>query len=282
MSWSMFIDEPGDHQLENPYGVLAGFAVEDTHIWGLTRKLKHAREQFFGQRPYGRTDVYVDVQRILSVDVFKEASSASLPQLPDQVAVRKNSHEKLRFESSNELFLIASQKIAYCNFIIKLMQDYGANAFAIIIPNDSIDITIKDRLRKDYGYFFERFYYFLVNQGVSAMGHLILQEDRKGREYVSLESINEYFTKTNNGRVRSKNIIPEPLFARGDVTEIIQASRILSYCVAWGVRLPKMDLPRRYDMDSLVSLCNSMRFSYKTENGKKDWSFKYVNDIGLS
>ena len=39
MSWLLFVDEPSDRQVNSPYGVLTGLAVEDVHVWSLSQRL---------------------------------------------------------------------------------------------------------------------------------------------------------------------------------------------------------------------------------------------------
>lgn len=279
MSWFLFVDEPGDQQSQYPYGVLAGLAVEDLHVWSLTRKLRDAQDQFFGRQltdPDGR---YAEGSAFLDGKVYE--SAALHPELDARTILRQpeRSDGAIRFSNSEISAALAQAKIAYCDHALALAKDFGASAFAIFLPTDSIRQRYDDKLRKDYGYLLERFYHFLKHRPNPGAGVIVLPRSTSRRSYVDPQRIVDYFMKTTNGRVRAQLIIPDPLYADGPLDVVSHLAEIASYVASWSVRLPNMDRPRRPEMGPLAARCSALRFSYVADNGRKDWSFKYVADL---
>ncbi len=119
----------------------------------------------------------------------------------------------------------------------------------------------------------ERFFSFLeYNRSV---GYIF----RSLENSVDSEVIVDYFNKTTKGRIRSRLIVPEPVLVRGYMDTIIQVTSIIAYSISWGFRLPNMSKPIRSDIAELADITKRLRFMYLAENGQKDWSFKYINDL---
>ncbi len=77
------------------------------------------------------------------------------------------------------------------------------------------------------------------------MGYMVFDEIDKSASHVLLGQVGSYFIKTNQGRVRSRLIIPEPFFVHSDLTTLIQAADIIAYTISWGLRLKGMNSPKR-------------------------------------
>ena len=279
MSWLLFLDEPGDQQADLPYGVLTGLAVEDAQVWPLARRLIDAQEQFFGRQVTGADHAAFDAASLLGPEVYR--ASQRLPELDWQDILRQANPNRggpgpdpLEAEVA-----LARAKIAYCEYALALAKDYGATAFVILIPRELLALQFNRKLRKDYAYLFERFYYFLTSKGRDEFGIFVKAQHVVGRKYVGVENIEEYFARTTNGRVRAQRIIPTPLYADGTLGILSSLANIVSYGSSWTIRLPGMSQPVRPEMDRLATLCGDMRFHYNTPNGKKDWSFKFIASL---
>lgn len=279
MSWLLFIDEPGDHQVDLPYGVLAGIAIEDLNLWPLARKIADAQKGFIGHSRIDDDDLSIEVDALLGPKIWEVAGL--YPNLEWRASIRRLIRES-NITASDSLELMAATchaNIAYCEYILNLARDCGAVSFSIFIPSESISTQFSDQLRKDYAYLFERFYNFLKQDERAIVGILVLPQQGRKNSYVSLRSIEEYFIKTSNGRTRGQLILPSPLFVDGILRMIVHLSEVFSYVAGWSIRLPGMSQARRSEMSALAAICSEMRFSYVAENGKKDWSFKYVNEL---
>ena len=279
MGWSIFIEEPGINQLSLPYGVLAGLAIEDILVWQLVRKLKDAEMQFFGSRiEHVRPSLTIEnilapeVLRLAglaqSLEVFSNSNSGDLTLNDDSVDCSEVAQVSL-----------AQSKVSYCKFVLELLRDFQARAFAIIIPIDDVLLSYDIHLRKDYAFLFERISIFLEEQNTNTIGTMILDSSRHSGKYVSIQSMTEYFEKTTKGRMRARYLIPEPVLSNSSLSTVNQAAELFSYIIASGFRLPGMSKPRRNDLDSYVKQCNGMRFSYISDKGSRDWSFKYLESV---
>jgi len=59
------------------------------------------------------------------------------------------------------LTALGQAKNRICEFCLNLALNHAAQVFATIVPQTAPRPTDADALRKDYAFFFERFYYFL-------------------------------------------------------------------------------------------------------------------------
>lgn len=110
---------------------------------------------------------------------------------------------------------------------------------------------------------FERFYYFLDDCDDKEMGIVIFDEFDQSQSRVLLDQMTGYFIKTEKGRIRSSQIIPEPFFVHSDLTIGVQLADFAAYILSWGFYLKEMKQPRREELKPLVSLLCDMRVSSK-------------------
>ncbi|RYB02062.1 DUF3800 domain-containing protein [Lichenibacterium ramalinae] len=278
MSWLLFVDEPSDRQVSSPYGVLTGLAVEDVHVWSLSQRLKDAQQQFFGQQLIDHDGRYAEARALLGLKVYE--SAALHPRSDDlSCSLASGFGPQARLTNSQVSAALAQAKIAYCDCALSLARDFGAIAFAMFFPADAIPTRFEDRLRKDYGFLLERYYHFLKSRAGTCAGLIVLPRQPRGQTYVASGEIVDYFAKTANGRVRSRLIIPNPVYADGPLDIVSHLTELVSYVANWSIRLPNMHAPRRPEMGPLTARCSSLRFAYAADNGKKDWSFKYIDDL---
>ena len=279
MGWSLFIEEPGDHQLTLPYGVLAGLAVEDRVIWQLARKLKRAEIDFFGSRLVNFCSLFT-IESILDIEADQIASSSiDLDAAERLQLVRECAGLNPLQLSTKHSFALTQSRFLFCKHALEILLDYNVKGFATLIPTNQINISYLNGLRKDYSFFFERFNLFLSDYSQGSIGSIVVDECRSDEKYVSVISITEYFEKTTKGRLISQNLIPEPLMANDSLSTINKAAVIYSNILSYGVRLSGMMNNRRYDLDALVRICNLMRTSYPSRDGKKHWSVIYLDDV---
>ena len=275
MARFLFVHQPVDGQASGPYAVLTGIAIEDAHVWNLARKVNEAHLQYFGAPLTVGLGLNTSLDILLGVRVYESVGSR-----PNKSPGASDKTDRLG-ESGASAYDSASStaKIAYCEHVLSMANDFQTAAIAIFTLPDSGALPTPGRLRKDYAYLVERFYAFLSGAGQFEMGLLMLESSSFDRSIGNVRDLLDYFKNTTNGRVRAQRIVPEPVYVNAHLGAISHIATLFSYVASWGVRLPGMDKDRRPELSSLVKACNTMRFSYLAENGKKDWSFKYLADL---
>lgn len=251
----MFIDEPGDHQSSLPYGSLTGVALKDTYVWELVKKLNKTHEHYAtlcqeNNVPFG--------------SVF---------------SVQSDLTESLIGKSGNNAMPLHKLHIEYFKFCLDLLRDYEAILFAIVIPRKDLRLRLDRQLRKDYSFLFERYFHFLNSHHDNQIGYLIRSKYNNESRCVDELQIRDYFNNTTKGRLRSRLIMPEILSCDGSMSVLVHVSRIITFVVSQSVRMSGMDIPVNTSLLEVANLCNKLRFSYVADNGKKDWSFKFVSDL---
>jgi hypothetical protein len=278
MSWALFIDESGQDQRDSPYEVLAGIAVEDRQIWRLIRQLSDAQHAMFGLRLFEAYGKEAKAQKLLKRKVFQHAAQMEPLAVNLRTLRAREILEDGTQVTRERLTALAQAKLAYCELALKLCRSYGARAFASIVPKDA-PRPATSKLRKDYAYLFERFFYFLNSQQGDPMGYLVFDEVEKSASQILLNQVGEYFIRTNNGRTRSRLIIPEPFFVHSDLTTMVQMADLVAYIISWGVRLKGMREPKRKELDSLAYQVIQLRFRQETSSGITHYGFKVIPDL---
>ena len=276
MSWSLFLDELADDRGKNPYRVVAGLAIEDRHIWPLTIKINDANLHYFGRHLRSPNSSYVKADDLLSSDIFMDSQNDLALTASERIILAHSAISDSDVNHHHRIAL-AQAKISYCTFIINLIRDYNVRAFAILAPFNTNVIPVTNQLRRDYTFLLERFFYFVNDQVPPSMGYMICSDLNKYT--ISLSSIADYFLKTTKGKTRALSIMPEPLFARGRVNALFQATSLLAYILSWGFRTPIMNAPIRTELAEFTAIFRSMRYLHTASDGKKDWSFKYISEL---
>jgi hypothetical protein len=142
-------------------------------------------------------------------------------------------------------------------------------------------------LRKDYGYLFERFFYFLEDQstqsGFPQQGVVVFDELDKSKSHILIDQAHKYFKDTAIGRHRASLVIPEPFFVHSDLTTGIQIADLVAYCISWGFRLRQMTNPARAELAPYIEQITRLRHrALRNMMGKEDfeiWSVAYIDDL---
>jgi hypothetical protein len=101
-----------------------------------------------------------------------------------------------------------------------------------------------DKLRKDYVYMFERFYYFLEDTAGDSRGIVVFDELDKSASHILLTQMDKCFKNTVKGRTRSSRIIPEPFFVHSDLTTGVQVVDFVAYILSWNFRVTGLNNPQ--------------------------------------
>ena len=282
MSFFLFVDESGCDG-SPPYETLAGVAVEDRDLWNVIQRIYALEYEIFGRRiTTGRLEL--KGKKILKNKVFKHAGQLeALPadtrrDLAKSCISKGETHDT---PTREELTALAQAKIAFVSSILDLCAQYRMYAFASIMPNAAPRPEPGSYLRKDYAYLFERYFYFLEDK--DAIGSVIFDELEKSRCHILSGQMEEYFLKTDKGRIRSARIIPEPLFVHSDLTTAIQLADLVAYIISWGVRLPSMTEPARPHLANLAEKVLALCYQTRRQVGDRDdfliWSFALIDDL---
>lgn len=278
MSWLLFIDESGQDRRESPYEVLAGIAVEDHRLWPLIRDLNRVQEHNFGIRLFRAYGAEAKAQKLLKKKTFRHATGGPAIPVAERRLLAKAALEDGENVWGNQLIALGQAKIAYCGHALKTCERFGCVAFASIIPND-VERPERGHLRKDYSYLFERFYHMLNAKQEQSIGIVVFDETEKTTSQFLVNQMEDYFIKTAKGRLRSRLIVPEPLFVHSDLTTMVQMADLIAYVLCWGVRLRNMNAPAREELWSLGGDVLNLRYHASTPRRYDTWGFTVIRDL---
>src|SRR6185437_9507224 len=159
MAWLIFIDESGHDRKLAPYEVLAGMAVQDHHVWDLIKELHAAELRRFGRRYSAGTDE-LKGKKILKTKVFHHFVLNTPVSAEEMPILAKKALDDGANSSVREWKALAMVKLAYVNDVFSLCERFKCKVFASVVELNAPG-TMSGGLRKDYGYLFERFFYFL-------------------------------------------------------------------------------------------------------------------------
>lgn len=279
MSWTLFVDESGQDQRESPYEVLAGVAIEDRKIWPLICKISDAQQKFFGMRLFEAYGYEAKAKALLKKKTFKHAMQMGCIDHVERMYLAREILEDGTAVSQKRLTALAQAKIGYCEFVLQLTKQHGGTIFATMVPKSAPRQPNGDEMRKDYAFFLERYYHFLNQKPDNPMGFLVFDELDKSASHVLLGQISRYFLKTQNGRTRSRLIVPEPMFVHSDLTSLVQLADLVAYIISWGLRLNRMPRSTRPELDFLVEIIKRMRYRHITDGGHTVWGIKEIRDL---
>ncbi|MBM3556242.1 MAG: DUF3800 domain-containing protein, partial [Alphaproteobacteria bacterium] len=207
MSYFLFVDESGHDKKASPYEVLAGVAIRDNHLWPLIQEIHSLEDKHFGRR-YSAKGREFKAQKILKTKVFRHLALEVEVANQDRRALAMAALDNGEKAAAREFKALAQAKIAFVLALFDLCAHYGCRAFASIV-HPSATPTAMDRLRKDYSYLFERFYYFLQDKAAEAASNSLLQgivvfdELEKTQSHILVGQMQAYFRGTNTGRNRA-------------------------------------------------------------------------------
>lgn len=282
MAFFLFVDESGLDRRESPYEVLAGVGVEDRDLWNLISVIKSAEERVLGFR-YSREREEIKGKKFLKRKVFRQAASRA--PFPDDARRRLARECLLRGASAtpDQIAGLAQAKLVLVTEILDLCARFHCRAFASVVDVDA-PRPVADVLRKDYAFLFERFFYFLEDQGPTFQGAVVFDELEKVRSHVLVGQMERYFLETAKGRTRSRQVVPEPFFVHSDLTTMIQVADLITYTISWGLRLPgQLEAPARQELGPFASQVATLRCRTTRDIlGNPNfvvWSFAVIKDL---
>ena len=238
MTQLFFMDESGHDRRYTPYEVRGGFSIHVSNLWPFVQKIKALEIECFGSRLEE-----IKGSSLLKKNVFEWASRTE--ELSDKKR-RKLAEEFLKNKTkpTREQFTAYGQAcLAMANGIVKLLAESKAEIFASAIPRN-VKIPPKypfdDYLQRDAVFLFERFFYLLEEKNEHCV--IVMDETEKKQDQRFMGYMENYFTRTENGRERAKRIVPAPFFVSSDMAVAVQVADLCIYAINWGVRLPDQDM----------------------------------------
>jgi hypothetical protein len=282
MAFFLFVDESGFDRKESPYEVLAGLCVEDHDVWNLISALKDAEERVLGVR-YSREKEEIKGKKFLKRKVFRQAGQR--PPFPE--AARRDLARDCILNgasaTTDQIAALAQAKLAFVAEALDICGRFHCRAFASVVdvnaPRPLVDV-----LRKDYAFLFERFFYFLEDQGPAVQGAVVFDELERSQSHVLIGQMERYFLGTATGRTRSQQVIPEPFFVHSDLTSLVQVADLMAYIISWGLRIPgQLDAPARAELAPLAAKVGALRYRASREIlGNPNfviWSVAVIKDL---
>ena len=236
MAYFLFIDESGQDRRESPCEVLAGICVDDKVVWQMIGAIIEAENRYFGCR-YGRVKEEFKGKKFLKRKVFNHAAQEAPIPADERRVLAYDCIMDGGSATRRQITALAQAKLAFVEEVLIITRNFGCRAFASIVKKNAPPPTYS-ALRKDYAYLFERFYYFLEDRGIDTQGIVVFDELEKSQSKILLDQMEEYFVKTWKGRMRSRQIIPQPFFVHSDLTTLIQVADLIAYILSWGCELP--------------------------------------------
>ena len=245
MAWLLFMDESGHDHRQTPYEVRGGFALQDTHLWNFVREAMDLELACFGAR---LADYKSEIkgEKLLRRDRFKQLTRDPRPSFAANL--RQQHCRSLlqaglenRPPTKDQLTAYAQASLALADGLFELLERHRAVVFASAVPRGAAKPPAvteqEDLLRKDHTFLFERFFYFLEKE--RQMGLLVMDEVERESDRRFVQRLHDYFTKTANGRGRTRWIVPSPFFVASDMALPVQVADLVVYAINWGYRHTK-------------------------------------------
>jgi hypothetical protein len=276
MSYLLFIDESGGDRRESHYEVLAGVAIRDRKLWELVRKVQQAEIECFGQR-YTPDDREAKAKTLLKRKTFRLAGQLPAIEPKERRELARGCLVEGSTASLLQLTALGQAKLEFVRVVLALCASCEVRAFASIVPQNA-PRPASGFLRKDYSYFFQRFFYFLEDRSASELGLVIFDELERAQCHLLIDQMAKYFQQTSTGRQRAARIIPEPFFVHSHLTTAIQIADLVAYIVSWGLRLSAMKEPSRPELAEFAGLVWNLRHETRRE-GRDFRSFVVIGDL---
>ncbi len=282
MAYFLFIDESGQDEKSSPCAVLAGICVRDVNVWQLIDAIIALENRHFGCR-YGRIKEEFKGKKFLKRKVFKH--SAQEPSI-EPIERRVLAHDCIMNgdqSTRRQISALAQAKLAFVQDVLSTTLQFHCPAFASIVQKGAPQPK-GSGIRKDYAYLFERFYYYLEDQGLDTQGAIVFDELEKSQSKILLDQMEEYFLKTATGRHRARQVIPQPFFVHSDLQTLIQVADLIAYIISWGfVIAGSFVTETRPELRVFANLISAMRYrATRNMMGNPQfgiWSFVPIDDL---
>jgi hypothetical protein len=281
------MDESGHDHSNTPLEVRGGVAIHASRVWGFVSEFNNLELEAFG---FHRADRGLEVKGEKLLDRKRLGHADQEPEL-DAVARCKGA-DRFVTRSQQKLSPTRREFTAYgqaCRLMAKrtlgLLERHEACLFASAIPRGARkprDYRFDHFLRKDHVFLQERFYWFLERH--QEHGLFVMDQTEKLQDKRFIRRLHDYYTKTKEGRQRSRWIVPAPIFVDSELSPGVQAADLCIYCINWGFRRAEWDFhgDTREDIQrDFAGLCGRLQYRGTAVNNGgeyKQFGIVYVPD----
>ena len=263
----LFIDESGHDRSGTPCEVLAGVAVAEDNLWNMICAIRSAERDCFGGF---LTDFSIDEtkgKKLLKRERFYEANrpieieSSECLRLANSLLTKGKASRGQSSSSPTFLEIVAysRQVLRFVHAVLDIAASFSVQVIASLVDPQA-PRPEPGKLRKDFVYLFERYFYFLETLPPRERGLVVFDELDKAQCHGLLQQMGAYFLATETGRYRSSRIVPEPFFVHSDLTTGVFLADLTAYILGWGWRLNKMPQPFRAELQPYVNKLHDMQF----------------------
>jgi hypothetical protein len=263
----LFIDESGHSRSGTPCEVLAAVAIAEENLWNLVKAVRSAERDRFGDYLRNVLKEETKAKTLLKRKRFRIAAKAcELSQqesvgLANSLLVKGKIAREKRLSSSGETYremvAYSRQVLGFVHDVLDIAASHSVQVFASVVDPDA-PRPEPGRLRKDYVYLFERYFYFLETFPPTERGLIVFDELEKSQSHILVHQMAAYFLGTQTGRYRSSRIIPEPFFVHSDLTTGVFLADLAAYILGWGWRLNRMPQPCRDELGPYANKLHEM------------------------
>ncbi|HEX5444099.1 MAG TPA: DUF3800 domain-containing protein [Pirellulales bacterium] len=212
-------------------------------------------------------DVYgneVKAKRLLKRKRFREAQREFKIDSPDCLRLANSLLTKGKASrrcptndpTFAEIVAFSRQVLGFVHAVLDIAASFSVQVFASMVSPEA-PRPEPGKLRKDYVYLFERYFYYLETLPPRERGIVVFDELEKSQAHRLLQQMAAYFLGSPTGQYRSSRIVPEPFFVHSDLTTGVFLADLTAYILGWGWRLNRMPQAAREE-------CNPTPQSYTT------------------
>lgn len=281
MAYFLFVSGSGQDTGASPYEVISGVVVEDQNVRSLVHGAVETEVMHFGRRFHadGRPP---EARNLLKKKVFRLA--AQLPPMPqnERRTAACACLEAGDKASKVEITALAQAKLAYASDILDLCARCRCR-FVGSITSKGARCPPHWQLRKDYAYFFERFFNVLEDQEPTPVGIVVCGERASVQRRRLAAQMEHYFRGTARWRQRASLVGGEPLLVTGKMCSAIGVASLVAYVTSWAFRTKDLHQPVRHELTNLREQVRAMRHWVTRELGGNPnfviWGFAVVTDV---
>lgn len=278
MSWLLFMDESGHDHRNMPYEVRGGIALHAGRVWPFIQALQRVELDSFGAylHQYRKE---IKGHKLLDKDRFKWARQGPFMN-PDERRKHCRSFLTKGLEKKTptraEFTAYGQACLEMARSAVQTLRDHDAVLFAATIPRGTSPpdgFASEDFLRKDHVFLFERFFYFLEEK--QEHGLIIMDEVEKIDDRRFVKKMENYFQRTQSGKLRTKWVVPVPFFVNSEMAYPVQLADLIIYCVNWGFRKSGIGMngeSRAEIAEEFGPWLNQMQYTGKCKQGDREYN----------
>jgi len=289
----LFLDESGHDRSGPPCEVLAGVAIAEDCLWNFVKSIRRTEREFFGDYLRSFRIEERKAKRMLKKKRFRSANRSieiegkQLAPLAHSALMKGKAAREGGLDRSEsterELVAYSRQVLRYIHEVLNTAASFNVQVFASIVDRDA-PRPPRGKLRKDYTYLFERYFYFLETCQRRERGLIVFDELEKAEAHGLVQEMAAYFLGTQTGLYRSTRIVPEPFFVHSDLTTGVFLADLTAYILGWGWRMNKMTQPTREELLPYAKKLHDMQFHGEKpkQQGTGVWplhSINYIDDL---